>query len=223
MYIHTSRGSLLSDIFYSGFDNINDVYKDADADDYYKTTTIIDGHTKNSNSNSNNNNINNTHSNTNNNTNNNTTFMTKITQQLTTSSHLHHHHFHHHQYHLGLLYHIISYPIQYYTIQYDTIEGFFLSLLFCLLIATFNNQGVSFAWSILLLTRLFVTFTLAISTETLIIDYLFLETQLAVKSIGRVLTLMTVQAKGWPMRIVFWALWNFILIIGDAKWKRHWL
>jgi hypothetical protein len=68
-----------------------------------------------------------------------------------------------------------------------------------------------------------VTFTLAISTETLIIDYLFLETQLAVKSIGRVLTLMTVQAKGWPMRIIFWALWNFILIIGDAKWKRHWL
>ena len=97
------------------------------------------------------------------------------------------------------------------------------TILFYLLGNPLTNQGVSYSWFVLLIARLFVTFTLAILTETLIIDYLFLETQLAVKSIGRVFTLMTVQAKGWPMRIVFWALWNWILIIGDAKWKRHWL
>jgi hypothetical protein len=29
--------------------------------------------------------------------------------------------------------------------------------------------------------------------------------------------------KGWPLRVFFWSLWNYILIIGDITWKRHWL
>jgi hypothetical protein len=56
-----------------------------------------------------------------------------------------------------------------------------------------DSNGVSYSWIILLIARLLVTFTLAVLTETLLIDYIFLETKLAVLSIGRFLTLMTVS------------------------------
>ncbi len=86
-----------------------------------------------------------------------------------------------------------------------------------------NDDGVAFSWVFILLARNCITFTLAIFTEAFLVDYLFLETKLAVKYIGKFLTLMTVQAKGWPLRILFFAMWNYILIIGDSKWKQYWL
>jgi hypothetical protein len=86
-----------------------------------------------------------------------------------------------------------------------------------------DNVGAAYSWYLLLVSKLTVTFLLAVLSEALLVDYLFLETKLAVMSIGRFLTLMTVQAKGWPLRIFFWAIWTFALIIGDVKLKQHWL
>ncbi len=86
-----------------------------------------------------------------------------------------------------------------------------------------DDVGAAYSWYLLLFSKLTVTFTLAVLSEALLVDYLFLETKLAVMSIGRFLTLMTVQAKGWPLRIFFWAIWTFTLIIGDVEWKQHWL
>lgn len=86
-----------------------------------------------------------------------------------------------------------------------------------------DSNGVAYSWILLLVAKLVATSFLAVVVEAIIVDFLFLETRLAVMTIGRFFTLMTVQAKGWPLRIVFWSFWNYALIIGDIPWKQHWL
>jgi len=98
----------------------------------------------------------------------------------------------------------------------------------CLLFYVFDNpiaknDGTTYSWYFTLFARFGVTFTLAILIEVLLIDYLFLETNLAVRTIGRFCTLMAVHAKGWPLRIAIWGSLNFVFTIGNQDWRLHWL
>ena len=81
-------------------------------------------------------------------------------------------------------------------------------------------SGGSYSWWLQFMTRLGITFVLSNITQFILIDFIAIETRLAVMAVGRVITLMTVQAKGWPLISIFWALWNFILLFGDhgATW-----
>ena len=84
-----------------------------------------------------------------------------------------------------------------------------------------ESSGVSYSWYLLLMARFLITFTLALAAEILLIDYLILETKLSIWSIGRFLTLMTAQAKGWPIRIMFWGVFNFALLYGDHNYVQN--
>ena len=84
-------------------------------------------------------------------------------------------------------------------------------------------MGASYSWWLLFIVRLSITFLLAEFAQFVLIDFIALETRLAVRAIGRMLTLMAVQAKGWPLIIVLWCVWNFILIHGTFLYANHWL
>ncbi len=81
----------------------------------------------------------------------------------------------------------------------------------------------SYSWWLQFLVRQIVTFMLAQVTQFLLIDFIALETRLAVLAIGRMFTLMAMQAKGWPILFVFWSTWNFGLLHGSPRSNHHWL
>ncbi len=81
----------------------------------------------------------------------------------------------------------------------------------------------SYSWWLQFLVRQIVTFMLAQVTQFILIDFIALETRLAVLAIGRMFTLMAMQAKGWPILFVFWSIWNFGLLHGSPRSNHHWL
>jgi hypothetical protein len=78
----------------------------------------------------------------------------------------------------------------------------------------------SYSWWLQFIVRQSITFILAQFTQFILIDFIALETKLAVMSIGRMLTLMAVQAKGWPLIFVLWSVWDLILLYGarNGNW-----
>lgn len=79
----------------------------------------------------------------------------------------------------------------------------------------------SWSWWLIFIARLLVCFVLAQLTQFVIIDFICLETQIAVRFIGRLLTLMAVQAKGWPVLTIFWSMWQLILLHGPPAYNRY--
>ena len=84
------------------------------------------------------------------------------------------------------------------------------------------SLGASYSWWLLFAARHAITLILAQITQFILIDYIALETRFAVLFVGRLLTLMAVQAKGWPLIMLLWSLWNFALNCGKSSYKRHW-
>jgi hypothetical protein len=60
-------------------------------------------------------------------------------------------------------------------------------------------------------------------TEIFIIDFLALQTKATLRLCGPVITLLIVQSKGWPFLLLFWGIYNFGLVVGDTRFKNHWL
>jgi hypothetical protein len=56
----------------------------------------------------------------------------------------------------------------------------------------------SVSWCLLFAVRQLVTFSIALGLQSLIIDFLCVGTRIMVKILGPILTLLIVQAKGWP-------------------------
>ena len=83
--------------------------------------------------------------------------------------------------------------------------------------------GASYSWWLNFIVRQSITFLLAQMTEFILIDFIALETRLAVLAIGRMLTLMAMQAKGWPMLILLWSIWDIAILHGTASYNSHWL
>lgn len=84
-------------------------------------------------------------------------------------------------------------------------------------------RGASYSWWCLFAIRLGITLTLARVTEFIFIDYIALETNITVRFIGRLLTLMLIQSKGWPILCVFWGIWNFSIVHGSNPFAKNWL
>ena len=42
------------------------------------------------------------------------------------------------------------------------------------------------------------------------------------KFLGSSLSLVLVQAKGWPLIVFLWAIWDFALLYGDRRFVHHW-
>ena len=81
----------------------------------------------------------------------------------------------------------------------------------------------SVAWWILFIgVRQVITLSLAMMFEAIIIDYFVLRAKLASKILGPYLSLFIVQAKGWPIRAIFWGLLDIGMLYGDRPFARHW-
>ncbi|CAB9501431.1 expressed unknown protein [Seminavis robusta] len=76
---------------------------------------------------------------------------------------------------------------------------------------------------LLFATRQTVTLGIARMTVYVLVDGLMLGTHLAVQTLGPLVTLTAATGKGWPAIMVFWGLWNLVLIHGDHPFQLNWL
>jgi len=55
------------------------------------------------------------------------------------------------------------------------------------------------------------------------VDVLTLRTRTVLKIFGPFVSLLVIQARGWPYIVTFWAVWNFAFLQGKHSFARHWL
>jgi hypothetical protein len=79
------------------------------------------------------------------------------------------------------------------------------------------------SWWFNFIGRHLLTLELARVTEWLVIDCCALGSRLAVTLFGPYLTLLAIQAKGWPFMLGAWATWDLFLLHGNDKFQSHWL
>ncbi|GFH58160.1 hypothetical protein CTEN210_14636 [Chaetoceros tenuissimus] len=87
---------------------------------------------------------------------------------------------------------------------------------------TFGDSNESIAWVFLFVIRQSVTFFLAKFSQLFIIDYIAMETSLAVRFLGRIITLLIILSKGWPSLVSLWGIWNLLLVYGTGKFAKQW-
>jgi len=97
------------------------------------------------------------------------------------------------------------------------------ALLFYVLGNPEGPHGASWSWWLNFIVRQAVSLLLAQITQFILIDFIVLETRVAVWALGKLLTLLAIQAKGWPLLAVFWATWNFAFNHGNTRYAQHWL
>lgn len=77
-------------------------------------------------------------------------------------------------------------------------------------------------WFLFLGVRQIITLTMALITQALLIDYLALGSRFSLKFMGPAVTLLAVQARGWPCVLMFWAMYDLVLLSGDRPFSHHW-
>ncbi|KAL3911714.1 MAG: hypothetical protein SGILL_007172 [Bacillariaceae sp.] len=77
-------------------------------------------------------------------------------------------------------------------------------------------------WILYACVRLPITFALARFLQSFCIDFLILERRCIAGCMGPTMTLLLVQAKGWPATLFFWAVCNLGLLYGDSRFVAHW-
>lgn len=94
----------------------------------------------------------------------------------------------------------------------------------CLADSTSDNKDASYSWWIIFVcVRNVFIFTLAAITEAIIVDFCCLRTRLFLTVAGPVVTLYTVQSKGWPFLLTYWGIYAFAFLYGDYPFARQWL
>jgi len=77
-------------------------------------------------------------------------------------------------------------------------------------------------WLMFLLARQVVTLSLAIGTQAFLVDYLAIRTKLIVKAFSPLISLFVIQSKGWPLTLIFWGFYDFLLLYGRHHFAEHW-
>jgi len=86
-----------------------------------------------------------------------------------------------------------------------------------------NGVNASASWWLLFVVRQAITFSLALSIQMVCIDFLALGTKIVLRLVGPILTLLLVQAKGWPFVTLWWSILDFAMLYGDGRFAKHWL
>ena len=86
-----------------------------------------------------------------------------------------------------------------------------------------SSEGESVSWVLLFVVRLWVTLTLALAVQALVIDLLCLQTRIIPRLLGPLFTLWIVQSQGWPFVIFMWSILNFAMLYGNSAFAAHWL
>jgi len=79
------------------------------------------------------------------------------------------------------------------------------------------------SWICLFLLRHIVTFYLALLAQLVIVDVICLQFQWVTRWMGPLTVLGIIQAKGWPLVLFLWSLFNFGMCYGQARFVKHWL
>jgi hypothetical protein len=88
----------------------------------------------------------------------------------------------------------------------------------------FIGAPASYSWWILFIcVRHALMLTLAAATKAIVIDFLCVRTRALLSLCGPVVTLFTVQSKGWPFLLTSWAIYSFMLLFGDHPFAKNWL
>ena len=77
-------------------------------------------------------------------------------------------------------------------------------------------------WFLFLGVRQVVTFSMSLITQAFVVDYLALNTRYCLTWLGPIITLLLVQAKGFPFIGTFWALYSIALNAGTSDFAHHW-
>jgi len=86
-----------------------------------------------------------------------------------------------------------------------------------------NTSGASYSWwTLYLFVRLPITFTMARFLEILLIHFMILDWRWLGSCIGSTVTLLIVQAKGWPAILFFWSICNLVFLYGKSPFVNHW-
>lgn len=85
----------------------------------------------------------------------------------------------------------------------------------------YDSPAVSW-WILFIGVRQVITLSLARMLEAFIIDFLVLRHKIVSRLLGPYLSLLIVQAKGWPIRLVIWGLLDIGMLYGDRPFARHW-
>ena len=81
----------------------------------------------------------------------------------------------------------------------------------------------SISWWLLFVVRQVVTLSLALAMQGLVIDFLALGTKIILRLVGPIVTLLIVQAKGWPFICFWWSIFDFAMLAGPSQFAHHWL
>lgn len=89
---------------------------------------------------------------------------------------------------------------------------------------TVRSSSASASWWLLFVcVRQVITFSLAMATQLIVVDYLSIHVGGTLKVFGPWITLMIVQSKGWPFICFLWGVLDFCLLCGDGRFYDHWL
>ncbi|CAJ1957654.1 unnamed protein product [Cylindrotheca closterium] len=88
---------------------------------------------------------------------------------------------------------------------------------------TATSEGPSVSWILIFVVRLWVTLTLALAVQALVIDLLCVQTRIIPRLLGPLLTLWLIQSQGWPFVIFMWSILNFGMLYGNTAFAAHWL
>ena len=87
-----------------------------------------------------------------------------------------------------------------------------------------SKTHASYSWWILFLgARQPLLLALSRLTEVFVVDFLALKTKSILRVCGPFVSLMAIQARGWPYIVTFWSIWNFAFLRGNHNFARHWL
>jgi len=78
------------------------------------------------------------------------------------------------------------------------------------------------SWWLLFVVRQFVTMSIGLFLQVVIIDFLCIGTKGMLRLLGPLLTLLIVQSKGWPFVVFCWSILDFGLLYGNNKFVQHW-
>jgi hypothetical protein len=87
-----------------------------------------------------------------------------------------------------------------------------------------RSTKASVSWWLLFVgVRQVLTFSGARATQAFVVDFIALRTRLPARMFGPHLALWTIQSKGWPFLLFWWAVYDLLFLYGNHEFARHWL
>ena len=86
-----------------------------------------------------------------------------------------------------------------------------------------SNDQPSYSWLFLFFgVRQVITYGLAVGLAYLTVSY-YQQAGIKFTIVGPMGRLMIIQAKGWPLILLFWGIFDLVMLFGKTRFANHWL